>query len=79
MLEEAVLFAIRHVLNVWIVHYLIVNHVIAQLFELLSMGFQANVNAWLGIMRILTEIASPVIQLVQLALEDQQLNAPHAT
>jgi len=38
------------------------------------MLFLVNANAWLGIMRILTEIASLVTQLAQLALVDHQLN-----
>ena len=45
MLEESALFVIRHAPSAWIAHYLTVIHAIAQLLELLSMGFQANVSA----------------------------------
>ena len=63
----------------WIVHYLVVIHAIAQFFGLLNMGFLVNVSAWPGTTRILTVIVNRVIHLVRLALGDLPPNAPHAT
>ena len=74
MLEGIAKYVIILVLNVWIIKQITVIHATVLLLELLSMGFLVNANAWLGITRILTEIASPATQRAQLALVDQQLN-----